>query len=133
MQRCVDVAFEAAGLLADNAVFAVRRQRERGNALCAAARTRGRDGGIGRRAGLKIQFWQQSGGSIPPPGTKLKNDGPDLGPFSFNSHSARGYCVVYGIHRPTGNAGAATISGHRGGRHTTAAQYTSSNSLKKLV
>src|SRR6266567_3740745 len=29
----------------------------------------GRDGGIGRRAGLKIQFWQQSGGSIPPPGT----------------------------------------------------------------
>ena len=23
-------------------------------------------GGIGRRAGFKIQFWQQSGGSIPP-------------------------------------------------------------------
>jgi hypothetical protein len=32
----------------------------------------GRDGGIGRRAGLKIQFWQQSGGSIPPPGTKIE-------------------------------------------------------------
>ena len=27
-------------------------------------------GGIGRRAGFKIQFWQQSGGSIPPSGTK---------------------------------------------------------------
>ncbi len=30
-----------------------------------------RDGGTGRRAGFKIQFWQQSGGSIPPPGTNL--------------------------------------------------------------
>src|ERR1700674_2349850 len=47
------------------------------------ARSHSRDGGIGRRAGLKIQFWQQSGGSIPPPGTKLENDGPDLGPFSL--------------------------------------------------
>ena len=28
-----------------------------------------RDGGIGRRAGLKIQFWQQSEGSSPSPGT----------------------------------------------------------------
>ncbi len=27
-------------------------------------------GGIGRRAGFKIQFWQQSAGSIPAPGTK---------------------------------------------------------------
>ena len=26
-------------------------------------------GGIGRRAGFKIQFWQQSAGSIPAPGT----------------------------------------------------------------
>lgn len=28
------------------------------------------DGGIGRRAGFKIQFWQQSVGSIPTPGTE---------------------------------------------------------------
>ena len=28
-----------------------------------------RDGGIGRRSGLKIRRWQQRGGSIPPPGT----------------------------------------------------------------
>jgi hypothetical protein len=28
-----------------------------------------RDGGTGRRAGLKIRFWQQSVGSIPSPGT----------------------------------------------------------------
>ena len=27
-------------------------------------------GGTGRRAGFKIQFWQQSEGSIPSPGTK---------------------------------------------------------------
>ena len=30
-----------------------------------------RDGGIGRRTGLKIQRGQLHGGSIPPPGTKL--------------------------------------------------------------
>ena len=30
-----------------------------------------RDGGTGRRAGLKIRFWQQSVGSIPSPGTKF--------------------------------------------------------------
>ena len=29
-------------------------------------------GGIGRRAGFKIQFWQQSGGSIPPSGTRFR-------------------------------------------------------------
>src|SRR6202171_6427162 len=56
---------------------------QRSRAAAQFLRHLGRDGGIGRRAGLKIQFWQQSGGSIPPPGTKLKNDGPDLGPFSF--------------------------------------------------
>ncbi len=28
------------------------------------------DGGIGRRAGLKIQFFQRSEGSTPSPGTK---------------------------------------------------------------
>src|ERR1700730_8817322 len=55
-----------------------------------------RDGGIGRRAGLKIQFWQQSGGSIPPPGTELKNDGPKTGPFSLNLHSARGIALSTG-------------------------------------
>ena len=34
-----------------------------------------RDGGIGRRAGLKIQYLRGCGGSIPPPGTRqfLKN------------------------------------------------------------
>ena len=33
-----------------------------------------RDGGIGRRTGLKIPRWQQRGGSIPPPGTNKIND-----------------------------------------------------------
>jgi hypothetical protein len=36
--------------------------------------TTSRRGGIGRRAGFKIQFWQQSGGSIPPVGTKKKDE-----------------------------------------------------------
>lgn len=31
-------------------------------------------GGIGRRAGFKIQFWQQSAGSIPAPGTFGSSD-----------------------------------------------------------
>ena len=45
-------------------------KRARRLALCATLLvSQSRDGGIGRRAGLKIQFWQQSGGSIPPPGT----------------------------------------------------------------
>ncbi|GEM_PF-3991402 len=30
-----------------------------------------RDGGIGRRTGLKIPRWRQRGGSIPPPGTTM--------------------------------------------------------------
>src|SRR5262249_24122928 len=38
-----------------------------------------RDGGIGRRAGLKIQFWQQSEGSSPSPGTTVSaTDDPAL-------------------------------------------------------
>src|SRR5664279_6370871 len=72
-----------------------RGQPSRSCAATHALRALGRDGGIGRRAGLKIQFWQQSGGSIPPPGTKLKNGGLDLGPFSILSHSAHASCVVY--------------------------------------
>jgi hypothetical protein len=31
-----------------------------------------RDGGTGRRTGLKIQRWRQRAGSIPAPGTKLQ-------------------------------------------------------------
>ena len=31
-------------------------------------------GGIGRRAGFKIQFWQRSAGSIPAPGTFGSSD-----------------------------------------------------------
>ena len=34
--------------------------------------TSSRDGGTGRRTGLKIQRWQQRAGSIPAPGTNLK-------------------------------------------------------------
>src|SRR5690606_5477045 len=34
-----------------------------------------RSGGTGRRAGFKIQFWQQSGGSIPPFGTYRSESG----------------------------------------------------------
>ena len=50
------------------------RTGDRDHDFIAGALPCSRDGGIGRRAGLKIQFWQQSGGSIPPPGTKLKNE-----------------------------------------------------------
>src|SRR5258706_7560213 len=34
----------------------------------------GRDGGIGRRSGLKIRRWQHCGGSSPPPGTKAASN-----------------------------------------------------------
>ena len=44
---------------------AVLRARAFGTAGADSMQAAGRDGGIGRRAGLKIQFWQQSGVRFP--------------------------------------------------------------------
>jgi hypothetical protein len=47
-------------------------QADNANELCARIDVR-RDGGTGRRSGLKIRRGQPHGGSIPPPGTKIRS------------------------------------------------------------
>src|SRR2546421_9594683 len=72
-------AFECELLFRDNAFSAASGANDATQDRCALEDLRhfSRDGGIGRRAGLKIQFWQQSGGSIPPPGTNRRADAAD--------------------------------------------------------
>src|SRR5438045_5365052 len=56
--------------------------------ISVTVRASSRCGGIGRRAGLKIQFWQQSVGSIPSTGTSIFSP-LDLNPLSSALHSVR--------------------------------------------
>ena len=53
-------------------------------------------GGIGRRAGFKIQFWQQSAGSIPAPGTnEEESDFYKVLPFFCNRLVSLNICNVF--------------------------------------
>lgn len=68
--------------------------------------TTSRSGGIGRRAGFKIQFWQQSAGSIPAFGTIL-SPGGGIG------RRARFRCVclmAWGFESPPGHQRISTES-----------------------